>query len=66
MIVLDTDNEEVQVDDEGDMFMVRYEVNRVMVIEDPKSRVEGLDATVRHVNRADRTVRNDGQNDGGV
>jgi len=66
VVVLDTDNEEVQVDDEGDMFIVRYEVNRVTVIEDPKSRVEGLYVTVRHVNRADRTVRNDGQNDGGV
>jgi len=65
-VILNTDNEEVQVDNKGDMFMVRYEVNRVMVIEDPKSHVEGLYATVGHVNRADRTVRNDGQNDGSV
>jgi len=66
VVVLDTDNEEVQVDDEGDMFIGKYEVNRVMVIEDPKSRIERLYVTVRHVNRADRTVRNDGQNDGSV
>jgi len=62
VVVLDTDNEEVQVDNEGDMFIVRYEVNRVTVIEEPKSRVEGLYVTVRYVNR---TVghRNDGQNE---
>jgi len=64
VVVLDTDNEEVQVDDEGNMFMVRYEVNRVTVIEDPKSRVEGLYVTVGHVNRADRTVRAVGQSIG--
>jgi len=66
MVVLDTDNEEVPVDDEGDMFILRYEVHRVTVIEDPKSRVERLYVTVGHVNRADRTVRNDRQNDWSV
>jgi len=66
VVVLNTNNEEVQVDDEGDMFMVRYEVNRVMIIEDPKSHVEGLYSTLGHVNRADRTIRNDGQNDGSI
>jgi len=60
VVVLDTDNKEMQVDDERDMFMVRYEVNRVTVIKDLKSRVEGLYVTVGHVNRTDRTVRNDG------
>ena len=65
-MVLDTDNEEVQVDDEDDMFIVRYKVNRVTVIEDPKSCVKRLYATVEHVNRADRTVRNDEQNDGSI
>ena len=65
IVALDTEDE-VQVDEEGDMFIVRYEVNRVTVIEDPKSRVEGLYATVRHINRADGTVRNDGQNDWNV
>jgi len=64
VVVLETDNEEVQVDDEGDMFMVRCEVNRVTVIEDPKSCVEGLYATVGYVNRADRTVRAVGQSVG--
>jgi len=38
------------------MFMVRYEVNRVTVIEDPKSHVEELYATVGHLNRADRIL----------
>jgi len=44
------------------MFMVRHEVNRVTVIEDLASRVKGLYATIRHVNR---TVgyRNDRQNE---
>jgi len=61
MVALDTE-EEVQVDDECDMFMVRYEVNRVTVIDDPKNREKGLYATVGHVNRAVRLLnRNDGQ-----
>jgi len=66
VVVSDTDNEKVQVDDESDMFMVRYEVNRVTVIEDPKSRVERLYTTIGHVNKADRTVRNNGQKDRSV
>jgi len=59
VVVLDTDNEEVQVDDEGDIFIVRYDITRVTVIEDPKSRVGGLYATVagrRTVGNINRAV----------
>jgi len=49
-----TNNEEVQVDDKDDIFMIRYEVNRVTIIENLKSHVRELYVTIRYVNRTNR------------
>ena len=53
-VILDTDNEEVQVNNEGNMFMVKYKVNRVTVIDNFKSHVRELYTTIRYINRTDR------------
>jgi len=54
VVVLHTEAE-VEVDDKGNMFIVRYEGNRAMVIDIPNSHVGELYVTL--------VYRNDGQNE---